>query len=148
MLKLLYALIAKESIADKWDIYFGAHMYWKTQVYTTFKVNNIHELLNVEPAIDHVDYYNATIPNYFHSLETLNWIDANFDDLPSMIKNDALLVVRESASIYAAHAMCHPRDKVGKFNWDDVINLHKCLNTKYIPFFEKHRFYFNEETYL
>lgn len=146
MLKLLRAAIIYEpNVLNKWDIYYGAHMYWKTQVYTTFKVNNVREVLNVEPSIDHKDYYNATIPDYFNSFETLDWINDNFEDLP---KDDALLVVRDAASIYAAHAMCHPRDKVGKFNWDDVIALHKLLNTKFVPFFEKHKKYFNEETSL
>lgn len=120
----------------------GAHQYWKEVVYSQFDVDSIKAVLNVEPAIDHEDYYNATIPTYFkppnRSWITLNWIDANFNMLSNTTQHEAMIVVCESASIFAADAMCHPRARVGKFDWSDVVNLHECLHTPFVAFFQKY----------
>jgi hypothetical protein len=139
MFKKIVALFTAQNVNKEWNVHYGAHCHWRNDVYNKFNCKNIHEILNVEPAIDHDDYYNATIPVYFKDTTTLNWIDQNFDKLPEIVQYEAKKIVCESAAIFAAHAMCHPRDRVGKFDWSDVLSLHECLKTPYLDFFKKHK---------
>ena len=136
---MLSKFFSSTNIPTMWNIHFGAHQYWKSQVYQSFNISNIKEVLNVEPAIDHEDYYNATIPEYFKSqYKTLDWVDTNLERMNENQKIQAKKMIAEAACIYAADAMCHPRDKVGNFDWQDVVDLHKCLRTPYEAFIKKH----------
>ncbi len=131
-----------QSLAYEWLLHYGAHCHWRDQVYSDFKVNSINEVLNIEPSIDHTDYHNATIPDYFHKKEyygvTLTWIDANFKYLEAGVQQQALTMACEAAAILAAHAMCHPRARVGHFDWSDVVRLHEVLqSTGYLAFLKK-----------
>jgi hypothetical protein len=142
MFQRIVALFTAQNVNQEWNGLYGAHCHWKDDVYNKFNAKNIHEILNVEPAIDHDDYYNATIPDYFkEDTTTLNWIDQNFDKLPGDLQYDAKKIVCESAAIFAAHSMCHPRDRVGKFDWSDVLSLHECLKTPYLGFIKKHNLF-------
>jgi hypothetical protein len=138
MFKKIAALLSTQNIHPEWNLHYGAHCHWRNDVYTKFDCKNVHEVLNKEPAIDHENVYNSTISDYFKSGITLTWIDQNFDQLSHNEKIDAKRMVGEAAAIYAAHAMCHPRDRVGKFDWSDVLSLHECLRTPYLDFIKKH----------
>jgi hypothetical protein len=115
-----------------------AHAYWKKEVFQRFHVSSIEELLNVEPSIDHTSYYNATIPAYFDKNPTMEWIYFHFRDLDATHKEDVKIMVQEAASIDAAYKMCHPRDRVGTFNWNDVVRLHTTMHTCYSSFLRAH----------
>ncbi len=122
----------------EWDLHHGAHLYWRNITYSRFGVNNINELLNIEPSIDHFETYKASIPEYFRSPITVDWIDNNFMEMEHNMQMDAKKIMCEAAAIMAADAMCHPRDRVGKFGWNDVVDLHSTLNTRYLKFILKH----------
>lgn len=142
MWKQIVSLFASRNLNEEWNLHYGAHHHWRDLVYKKFNVQNIHEVLNVEPSIDHKDYYNASIPEYFKDCSTLEWIDKNYDQLPDDKQHEAQKMMTESAAIYAADAMCHPRDRVGKFDWSDVLSLHECLRTPYLDFIKKHNLTF------
>lgn len=121
----------------EWDLYYGAHQYWMGTVYRRYSVSDVHQVLNIEPAIDHVDHYGTRIPDYFRATKTLEWVSQNFKDLGER-QEAAVDMVNEIASVYAADAMCHPRDRVGRFDWSDVLRLHQSLRTPYLEFFRAH----------
>ncbi len=144
MWKSFIGIFLTRNVTKEWNMHQATHLHYRNDVYTKFHVSNIKEVLNLEPSIDHEDVYNAIIPDYFKEGTTLQWIDQHFDQLPQPIQYDAINIVCEEAAIQAAHAMCHPRDRVGKFDWSDVLRLHVCLNTPYLAFIKKHNLFFQE----
>jgi hypothetical protein len=138
MFQALRALfVATPNLQAQWNVHYGAHQFWKQVVYDSFKVADIHQVLNVEPPIDHGEHYNATIPEYFYEYETLGWVNQHINSMSPTMRAEAIQIVEEAASIEAAHAMCHPYDRVGKFDWSDVVALHESLRTPYDKFFEQ-----------
>ena len=96
------------------------------------------KVLNVEPSIDHKEYYNATIPAYFkQDVLFLEWVDQNFDKFEEEKQKEAIKMIKEAATINAVDAT-----RVGKFDWSDVVKLHTTLNTPYIHFLTKYKSYF------
>ena len=125
----------------QWQLYFGAHNYWKNVTFHRFNVHTVEELLNVEPSIDHIDFYNASIPDYIKSAHTLKWVQSNYDCLPRELRASARKMVCAEAAIVAANAMCHPRARVGNFNWMDVMELHNILpSLGYGAFLREHEY--------
>lgn len=121
------------SLQAEWDMHWGAHCFWRDRVYADFNVSSIREVLNLEPPIDAVDEYHAAIPDHFGSGLSLYFIEDYYDQMPPSMQAQAKQVLLESASIVAADAMCHPRDRVGKFDWSDVERLHSTL--RYLGFY-------------
>ena len=56
------------------------------------------------------------------------------------MQSKALEIVHEASSIYAAHAMCHPRERVGKFNFTDVLELNEIFHTPYSDFIQSQEY--------
>jgi hypothetical protein len=139
MFAKLFAIAAfsQTELKSNWDLHYGAHCHWREDVFQKFNVTNMREVLNVEPAIDDISHYHATIPDYFRSFITVQFIAEHFQEMPSTMKPQAKRVLEESASIFAANAMCHPRDRVGKFDWSDVMQLHQMLQTPFYKFMQK-----------
>ncbi len=131
MFRLLSSLFAINSVESEWNLHYGAHCYWRDQTYSMFNVTTIKQILNIEPSIDHEDYYHYQIPAYFKSTVTTDWIMDHYDELPRYLKQTTKIMIFEAASIMAANAMCHPRARVGKFDWSDVLQLHNILTTPY-----------------
>lgn len=140
MLKMLRNLFITTHLQLEWDLHYGSHCYWKEQVYLIFGVHSMKEVLNVEPSIDHEEYYGEEVPEYFKKYTTINWINEHFNDMPDGLKQKAKVVAFEAAIIKAADVMCHPRARVGKFDWSDVIKLHEMLHTPYNTFIKEHEF--------
>jgi hypothetical protein len=132
------AFLPSPNIESEWNLHYGAHSHWKKEVYSKFNVTDINQVLNVEPAIDHEDHYHATLPDYFIQNPTVHWIDENYQKLSQDQLKEARIMLDESAAIYAAFAMCHPRDRVGKFDWSDVFRLHQTLITSHFKLLQKH----------
>lgn len=141
MLRILAALcnfeffwssnFCRERLAVEWDSHFKEHLYWRSQVFSDFGVQNIETLLNLEPSIDHEEYYGYTIPQYFQNEEAVDWIENHFSQLNKSQQLQARTMLDEGAAILGAHAMCHPRDRVGQFDHTDVLRVHETLQTKY-----------------
>jgi len=120
-----------DALSVQWSLHYGAHCHWRDKVFVDFNVTTIERVLNVEPSIDHEEFYHATIPVYFQKNPTMSWLEKQWSALPDEMKTDALTMIREAAFIFAANAMCHPQDRVGKFDWDDVLKLHQMLDSPY-----------------
>jgi hypothetical protein len=131
-LKPFLALFYVADLGAEWDLHFGAHNYWREEVFRTYNVTSCHDLLNLEPA--NTNYYGTSVPRYFKSWTTTQWIVDHYQELPHFPRVQAEQVLQEFAYIFAAEAMCYPRDRVGRFDWSDVVRLHETLGT---PF---HRF--------
>lgn len=125
-------------LSIEWSLHYGAHCHWRDKVFADFNVTTIPQVLNVEPSIDHEEFYHATIPVYFQKNPTMTWLENQWSTLPNKMKTDGLTTIREAASIFAANAMCHPRDRVGKFDWHDVLTLHQRLNSPYRMLLTQH----------
>jgi len=52
------------------------------------------------------------------------FVDEIYDYVPKEAQQILMKMVCEAAPICAADAICHPRDRVGNFDWGDVITLH------------------------
>jgi hypothetical protein len=112
MFQALRALfVATPNLQAQWNVHYGAHQFWKQVVYGSFKVADIHQVLNVDP---HGEHYNPAIPDYFQ------WVDQNINSMPPAMRTEAIQIVEEAASIA------------------DVVALHQCLHTPYDKFFKRH----------
>lgn len=129
---------ASATRTTQWHVHTLMHAYWKDKVFSSFGVRNIPEVLNLEPSIDHFDHYKTRIPEYFKSDVTTSWIDEHYEYLDADQQEAAKQMLTEAASIMAAHAMCHPRDRVGMFDWSDVTRLHEELRTPYTTLIPKY----------
>ena len=68
----------------------------------------------------------------------MNWVNSNYHMVSSPQRLELDIMVKEAASIFAADAMCHPRARVGKFDWSDVVALHRIIHTPYSDFLNAH----------
>jgi hypothetical protein len=129
---------AQVNLRQEWDLHFGAHCHWRDEVFKSFNVSDIRGVLNAEPPIDDEDFYNATVPPHLKSAITINWISDHWPLIEDDMLPEVKQMLYESASIFAAYAMCHPRARVGKFDWSDVIELHETLHTPFYKFVQTH----------
>jgi hypothetical protein len=122
----------------EWPVYYGAHCHWREETFKTFGAQNISQLLNLEPSIDHSEHYYTSIPSYFQSDLFPTWLDRNYEYLSPEEQEVAQTIAQEAAAIYAADAMCHPRARVGLFDWTDVRRLLLVLpSNPYAKLFER-----------
>lgn len=88
---------------------------------------SLREILNLEPSIDHTEHYGTKISDYFSSNDAMNWLLLYYPFLPDELQYETHNFTRDIVTVFAADAMCHPRDRVGKFDWSDVVTLTRML---------------------
>lgn len=117
-----------EKLKQKWAHYQLIHDDEMKRLYRQYPASSIRQILNLNPPIDHEHYYHCRISRYFETNEAMDWLIDYYAFLPPSLQSRTHDAITDMVSVYAAHAMCHAHDRMGQFNWSDVLALLESLN--------------------